>query len=218
VEQTSPERSWAARSRLRTWPSSSRLRGSARFDTTSEPTQHRSMAVAHAAEATIDFEVVEDACAAIQLARSLQDVNGSRIFVQGHSLGGMLALRIAQRCEPVAGLILLAAPPVLPHHGGVAMRRSGGSRRRPRNNDETPRPHSCVLVRIPVLHRSRDWAKPQACRLFLRRRRAKQRDAGAKYSPPAYCRSRMGHGARWRLERRHPGSRALRLAAAGRAG
>ena len=34
----------------------------------------------------------------------------SRIYIVGHSLGGMLAPRIAERSGAVAGLVLLAAP------------------------------------------------------------------------------------------------------------
>lgn len=60
---------------------------------------------------TVDQEVVEDAVAAVRSARTLPEVDGRRVFVLGHSLGGTLAPLIATRVPPppLAGLILLAA-------------------------------------------------------------------------------------------------------------
>lgn len=57
-----------------------------------------------------DVEVVDDALSAIRLAAQCPEVDASRIFVLGHSLGAMLAPRIAQRSSEVCGAILLAAP------------------------------------------------------------------------------------------------------------
>lgn len=59
---------------------------------------------------TIDDEVTDDAVAAIALLRATPGIDPARIFVFGHSMGGMLAPRIAQRSGQVAGLILFAAP------------------------------------------------------------------------------------------------------------
>ncbi len=59
---------------------------------------------------TVDLETVDDAVRAVALARSLPDIDPDRVFVLGHSLGAMMAPRIAQRAPGVAGLILLAAP------------------------------------------------------------------------------------------------------------
>ncbi len=59
---------------------------------------------------TVDDEVTDDAVAAIATLRSLPEIDGKRVFVLGHSQGGMLAPRIAQRAGQVAGLILFAAP------------------------------------------------------------------------------------------------------------
>jgi uncharacterized protein len=59
---------------------------------------------------TVDDETVDDALAAVVLLRSQTDIDASRIFVLGHSLGAMMAPRIARRDETIAGLILLAAP------------------------------------------------------------------------------------------------------------
>jgi dienelactone hydrolase len=59
---------------------------------------------------TIDDEVTDDALAAVALLRAQPQVDSSRIFVLGHSLGAELAPRIAQRDPGIAGLILIAAP------------------------------------------------------------------------------------------------------------
>ena len=58
-----------------------------------------------------DTETVDDAVAAVRLAASQPEADSTRIFVAGHSLGAMLAPRIANRSHvPVAGVIALAAP------------------------------------------------------------------------------------------------------------
>ena len=59
---------------------------------------------------TVDDEVTDDAVAAIATLRAQPGVDGKRVFVLGHSQGGMLAPRIAQRSGQIAGLILFAAP------------------------------------------------------------------------------------------------------------
>lgn len=59
---------------------------------------------------TVDDEVTDDAVAAIATLRAQPGIDGKRVFVLGHSQGGMLAPRIAQRAGQVAGLILFAAP------------------------------------------------------------------------------------------------------------
>lgn len=61
-------------------------------------------------EITPDEEVVEDAVSACKLAASLPFVDKRKVFLAGHSLGGLLAPLIATRCPSVTGLILLAAP------------------------------------------------------------------------------------------------------------
>ena len=61
-------------------------------------------------EITPDEEVVEDAVSACQLAASMPFIDKQKIFLAGHSLGGLLAPLIATRCPSVTGLILLAAP------------------------------------------------------------------------------------------------------------
>lgn len=59
---------------------------------------------------TVDDETVNDAVQAIGQLGSMVDIDPQRIYVAGHSLGGLMAPRIAQRAPQVAGLILIAAP------------------------------------------------------------------------------------------------------------
>lgn len=61
-------------------------------------------------EITPDEEVIEDAVSACQLATSMPFIDKQKVFLAGHSLGGLLAPLIATRCPSVTGLILLAAP------------------------------------------------------------------------------------------------------------
>ncbi len=63
------------------------------------------------ADITIEDEVTDDAAAAIAFARDCAEVDGSRIFVLGHSLGGMLAPKIARDNPDVRGIISLAGSP-----------------------------------------------------------------------------------------------------------
>lgn len=57
---------------------------------------------------TFDEETVDDALSAIELAKALSTIDSRRIFVLGHSLGAMLAPRIAARANGLAGIILVA--------------------------------------------------------------------------------------------------------------
>lgn len=56
---------------------------------------------------TVQDETIEDAVRAVALLQQTDRIDPARVFVVGHSLGGMLAPRIAQQA-PVAGLIILA--------------------------------------------------------------------------------------------------------------
>ncbi len=58
----------------------------------------------------VDDEVTGDALAALQLLEKQPRIDNRRLFVLGHSLGGLMAPRIATRAPEVAGVILLAAP------------------------------------------------------------------------------------------------------------
>lgn len=62
-----------------------------------------------------DDEVTDDAVAAVATLRTTEGIDPNRVYVFGHSLGGMLAPRIANASGHVAGLVLMAAParPVL---------------------------------------------------------------------------------------------------------
>lgn len=57
---------------------------------------------------TLDIEVVDDVLAAIHLAAKTEQINPSRIYIAGHSLGAMAAPRIAERAPQLAGIIMLA--------------------------------------------------------------------------------------------------------------
>lgn len=59
---------------------------------------------------TVKEEVLDDAVAAIALAKTTPDVDVKKVYLLGHSLGGMLAPRIATLSPGLAGLILAAAP------------------------------------------------------------------------------------------------------------
>jgi dienelactone hydrolase len=59
---------------------------------------------------TVKEEVIDDALSAINLANTLPGVNKSQIYLLGHSLGGMLAPRIATLAPSLNGIILAAAP------------------------------------------------------------------------------------------------------------
>lgn len=59
---------------------------------------------------TVDDEETDDALAAVQLLARQPQVDQRRVFVLGHSEGGMLAPRIGKRVPTLAGIILLAAP------------------------------------------------------------------------------------------------------------
>ena len=58
---------------------------------------------------TVKEETVDDAVAAVKKLRETPGIRADRVFVLGHSLGGMLAPRIAAADPSIAGVILLAA-------------------------------------------------------------------------------------------------------------
>ena len=57
---------------------------------------------------TVKDEVVDDAVAAVQVLATHPAVDRNRIFVLGHSLGGMLAPRIAETSSEVHGIVVMA--------------------------------------------------------------------------------------------------------------
>jgi dienelactone hydrolase len=58
---------------------------------------------------TIGDETVDDALAALALAREQKEVDPKRVYLLGHALGGYVAPRIAEEDGKVAGIVLLAA-------------------------------------------------------------------------------------------------------------
>ena len=58
----------------------------------------------------VDAEVTDDALAALAALRATPGIDPDRVFVFGHSLGAMLAPRIAARAPGTAGAVLFAAP------------------------------------------------------------------------------------------------------------
>lgn len=59
---------------------------------------------------TVKEEVLDDALQAIALAKKVEGVDLKQVYVLGHSLGGMLAPRIATLEPDLKGIILAAAP------------------------------------------------------------------------------------------------------------
>lgn len=59
---------------------------------------------------TVKEEVLDDALQAIALAKTVVGVDLKQVYVLGHSLGGMLAPRIATLAPDLKGIILAAAP------------------------------------------------------------------------------------------------------------
>ena len=57
---------------------------------------------------TVKEETIDDALAAVALLRGTQSVDAKRIFVLGHSLGGMLVPRIGKLDAGIAGFVVLA--------------------------------------------------------------------------------------------------------------
>lgn len=64
--------------------------------------------IGEVANFTVQEETIEDALAAVALLRKTPGIRRDRIFVAGHSLGGMLAPRIGAADPGLGGLILLA--------------------------------------------------------------------------------------------------------------
>ena len=58
----------------------------------------------------VDDETTNDAVLAVDALRKAESIDPKRVFVLGHSQGGMMAPRIAAVSGHVAGLVLMAAP------------------------------------------------------------------------------------------------------------
>jgi esterase/lipase len=59
---------------------------------------------------TVKEEVIDDALAAIAMAKTVQGINPKNVYVFGHSLGGMLAPKLATMVPDLKGIVLAAAP------------------------------------------------------------------------------------------------------------
>lgn len=57
---------------------------------------------------TVREETIDDALAAVNLLREIPDIDASRIFVLGHSLGGMLIPWIGSEADDIAGFVIMA--------------------------------------------------------------------------------------------------------------
>lgn len=55
-------------------------------------------------------ETIEDAITAVAASRTLQEVDATKIFIVGHSLGAMCAPQIAELSPSLAGIAMLAGP------------------------------------------------------------------------------------------------------------
>lgn len=71
-------------------------------------TKHHAAQIASVPRLTVKEETVDDALAAAALLRSTAGIDPKRVFVLGHSLGGMLIPRIGQGDPSLAGLIVMA--------------------------------------------------------------------------------------------------------------
>jgi dienelactone hydrolase len=63
-----------------------------------------------ASKITLKEETIDDAVSAVELLRKTEGIDQDKIFVLGHSLGGLAAPRIAEIEPAVAGLVILAGP------------------------------------------------------------------------------------------------------------
>lgn len=70
--------------------------------------QYAAKLMAQNATITVREETIDDALAAVALLRKTKGIDARRIFVLGHSLGGMLIPRIGQLDSQIAGFIVLA--------------------------------------------------------------------------------------------------------------
>ena len=66
--------------------------------------------LAAAADFTVKQEVVDDALGAVRVLRANPKIDRARVFVIGHSLGGMLIPRIGAANPALAGLVVMAGP------------------------------------------------------------------------------------------------------------
>lgn len=63
---------------------------------------------------TVRDEAIDDAVAALALLRSQPEVDGTRVALIGHSLGGMISARIAAADGGLAGVVIMAGATTVP--------------------------------------------------------------------------------------------------------
>jgi uncharacterized protein len=72
-------------------------------------TKHHQLKMATVANSiTVKEETIDDAVAAVATLRATEKIDTDRIFVLGHSLGGMVMPRIAEHANAVAGYLIFA--------------------------------------------------------------------------------------------------------------
>lgn len=59
---------------------------------------------------TVREETIDDALAAVAMLRNRKEINKNRIFIVGHSLGGMLVPRIGTDDKDIKGFVIMAGP------------------------------------------------------------------------------------------------------------
>jgi dienelactone hydrolase len=88
------------------WGLASRGIAVLRFD--KRTTIHRQKLLAMKDSITVKEEVIDDALAAASLLRNSPEINPKKIFLLGHSLGGMLIPRIGKLDSKISGFIIMA--------------------------------------------------------------------------------------------------------------
>jgi dienelactone hydrolase len=73
-------------------------------------TKHYQNEMAQLTNLTPKEEVIDDAIAAISYLENLDNIDSDKIFLLGHSLGAMMAPKIAEQQPQLEGIIFLAAP------------------------------------------------------------------------------------------------------------
>ena len=85
------------------------LHGGLRFLRYEKRTKHHQIMMALASSRiTVKEETIDDAVAAVETLAGHKKIDQKRIFVLGHSLGGMLIPRIGKAKDSIAGFIILA--------------------------------------------------------------------------------------------------------------
>jgi fermentation-respiration switch protein FrsA (DUF1100 family) len=72
--------------------------------------EHASKFASIGNDITVQEETIDDALAAVDMLRIRKEINKNRIFVVGHSLGGMLVPRIGKQDENIKGFVVMAGP------------------------------------------------------------------------------------------------------------